>query len=67
MFKHFLFKAGKTAHLDRLCLEISSTTVGPNAVDCLSVCCEENLLRLRNKNVLLLSLLQIMLKKKKQK
>ena len=41
MFKHLPFNTRKTAHLDRLCLEISSKTVGPNVVDCLSVYCKK--------------------------
>ena len=45
MFKHLPFNAGKTAHLDRLCLDNSPKTVGPISVDCLSVGCK-NLLRL---------------------
>ena len=39
--KHLVIRKAyaDTAYLNRLCLEISSKTVGPIAVDCLSVCC----------------------------
>ena len=46
MFKHLPFNAGKTAHLDRLCQEIPSKTIGPIDVDFLSVCCKKYILRL---------------------
>ena len=40
MFKYLPFSAGKTAHLDRLCLENSLKDSRAN-VDCLSVCCKK--------------------------
>ena len=45
MFKYLPFSAGKTAHLDRLCLENSLKESRAN-VGGLSVCCEKNILRL---------------------
>ena len=47
-FKYLPFSAGKTAHLDRLCLEkIPSKTVGPMSVDCLSVCCKQKYITIK--------------------
>ena len=50
MFEYLPFSAGKTAHLDRLCLENSlkesSANVRRQFVDCLSVCCKKIKLRL---------------------
>ena len=62
MFKYLTFSAGKTAHLDRLCLE-NSLKEGRANVGQLCVCCKKKLYYdSANTNVLLLSLLQIMFK-----
>ena len=43
MFKYLPFSAGKTAHLDRLCLENSLKESRAN-VDYLSVCCKKKII-----------------------
>ena len=59
MFKYLSFNAGKTSHLDRLCLENSLKASRANVGRLFVV--KEIILRLST-NVLLLSLLQIMFK-----
>ena len=61
MFKYLPFSAGKTAHLDRLCLENSLKDSRAN-VGRLFVCLLEKKNDYANTNVLLLSLLQTMFK-----
>ena len=61
MFKYLPFSAGKTAHLDRLCLENSLKDSRAN-VGRLFVCWKKKKNDYANTNVLLLSLLQTMFK-----
>ena len=60
MFKYLPFRAGKTARLDRLCLEnsLKESMANVSRLFCLFVV-KKNILRL---SLLLLSLLQIMFK-----
>ena len=62
MFKYLPFSAGKTAHLDRLCLENSLRDSRANVGQLFVCLLEKKYYDKANTNVLLFSLLQIMFK-----